>query len=129
MELIRGQMVFLAGSVVSGFAVMGCYEIVRVLRALFHLKTVGKFMLDTIYFLVAAVFVFQMVFLCNYGTLRIFFGIAFVMGAAACHVVLGRSVSTGILRVIWGIRRKIIQPCVRKCKRLLKEMKKTKKKP
>ena len=59
MELIRGQMVFLAGSVVSGFAVMGCYEIVRVLRALFHLKTVGKFMLDTIYFLVAAVFVFQ----------------------------------------------------------------------
>ena len=68
MELIRGQMVFLAGSVVSGFAVMGCYEIVRVLRALFHLKTVGKFMLDTIYFLVAAVFVFQMVFLCNYGT-------------------------------------------------------------
>ena len=103
--------------------------IVRVLRALFHLKTVGKFMLDTIYFLVAAVFVFQMVFLCNYGTLRIFFGIAFVMGAAACHVVLGRSVSTGILRVIWGIRRKIIQPCVRKCKRLLKKMKKTKKKP
>lgn len=72
MELIRGQMVFLAGSVVSGFAVMGCYEIVRVLRALFHLKTVGKFILDTIYFLVAAVFVFQMVFLCNYGTLRIF---------------------------------------------------------
>ena len=110
---------------VSGFAVMGCYEIVRVLRALFHLKTVGKFMLDTIYFLVAAVFVFQMVFLCNYGTLRIFFGIAFVMGAAACHVVLW----TGILRVIWGIRRKLIQPCVRKCKRLLKKMKKTKKKP
>ena len=100
-----------------------------VLRALFHLKTVGKFILDTIYFLVAAVFVFQMVFLCNYGTLRIFFGIAFVLGAAACHVVLGRSVSRGILRVIWGIRRKIIQPCVRKCKRLLKKMKKTKKNP
>lgn len=108
MELIRGQMVFLAGSVVSGFAVMGCYEIVRVLRALFHLKTVGKFMLDTIYFLVAAVFVFQMVFLCNYGTLRIFFGIAFVMGAAACHVVLGRSVSTVFFGYL-GNTPKIIQ--------------------
>lgn len=114
---------------VSGFAVMGCYEIVRVLRGLFHLKTVGKFILDTIYFLVAAVMVFQMVFLCNYGTLRIFFGIAFVLGAAAYYVVLGRSVSRGILRAIWGIRRKIIQPCVRNCKRLLKRMKKNKKTP
>lgn len=95
MELIRGQMVFLAGSVVSGFAVMGCYEMVRVLRALFHLKTVGKFMLDTIYFLVAAVFVFQMVFLCNYGTLRIFFWHCFCNGSGSLSCRVGEKCVDG----------------------------------
>ncbi len=51
-------MVFLAGSVVSGFAVMGCYELVRVLRSVFRLKRLGKFIFDTIYFSIAAVLVF-----------------------------------------------------------------------
>lgn len=80
---------------VSGFAVMGCYEIVRVLRALFHLKTVGKFILDTIYFLVAAVLVFQMVFLCNYGDAADFFWHRFCTGSG------GLSCRAGKKRVAW----------------------------
>ncbi|MGN1206641.1 MAG: spore cortex biosynthesis protein YabQ [Eubacterium sp.] len=129
MEMIRGQMVFLAGSVVSGFAVMGCYEIVRVVRRVLRLKTIGKWMVDTIYFLVAAILVFKMIFLCNQGTLRIFFGIAFVLGAVAYHRIFGTAVSRGIIWVISGMCQKIIQPCVRKCKRLLKKIKKSEKKP
>ena len=129
MEMIRGQMVFLAGSVVSGFAVMGCYELVRVLRSVFRLKRLGKFIFDTIYFSIVAVLVFQMVFLCNHGTLRIFFGAAFVLGAIAYHKIFGTAVSRGVIWLLSGMCRKIIQPCVRKRKRLLKKFKKSEKKP
>lgn len=128
MEMIRSQMVFLAGSLISGFAVMACYEVVRVLRQVFHLKTKRKWLLDTLFFLIAAIMVFRMIFICNFGTMRIFFVVAFGLGGVAYHHIFGNAISRGVIRAIFWIRRKIMQPCVRKCKRLLKKTKKNQKK-
>lgn len=110
MEVIRGQLVFLCGSFLSGMAVMLAYECVNVLRGLFRLRTLGKLLLDLFFFSVSSFMVFQMIFLCNDGMLRGFFVFAFGTGAVMYRKTFGTSLSAWILRTIRWIIRQVLRP-------------------
>lgn len=100
MEAIKNQLIFLLGSFLSGFGVMLAYEVVNVLCRLFHFRIVGRLLLDVFYFAVAGICVFRMVFLCNQGTLRSFFVVAFAIGAILYRKTFGERISEWCVRVI-----------------------------
>ncbi len=70
MDEIKSQVIFLLGSFISGVAVMLAYEIINIIRGLFRPGIVGKLFLDVMFFTVSGICVFQMIFLCNTGTIR-----------------------------------------------------------
>lgn len=129
MDEIKKQLIFLLGSFLSGFAVMLAYELVNIFRGLFRPGIVWKLVVDVLFFAVSAVLVFQMVFLCNNGTIRSFFIFAFGSGAILYRKAFGTMLSSLIVRVIKKVYRLIKQPYVWICEKILKNLKKNEKKP
>lgn len=129
MAEIKNQLIFLLGSFLSGVAVMFAYEAVNIFRGLFRPRTAGKFIIDVLFFTVSAVFVFRMIFLCNNGTIRSFFLFAFGAGALLYHKTLGTSVSAFCVRLIRRMIHRISRPFVWFCRKVLKKVKKSEKKP
>ncbi len=110
MEEIRRQIVFLLGSFLSGVAVFLAYEVVNVFRGLFRPGVLGKLVMDVLFFLVSGVCVFRMVFLCNNGTLRSFFVVAFAAGALLYRETFGVRLSGFIVRVIRWVFHQFSRP-------------------
>lgn len=129
MEEIKGQLVFLLGSFLSGVAVMFAYEVVNVIRGLFRPGVVGRLFLDVVFFVISGVCVFQMIFLCNNGTIRSFFIFAFGGGAILYRKTLGTLISDLIVKAIKKICHLISYPFVCICRKILKKFKKSEKKP
>lgn len=129
MEEIKSQLVFLLGSFLSGVAVMFAYEAVNVFRGLVRPGIVGKLAADLLFFAVSAVLVFQMIFLCNNGTIRSFFLLAFGTGAVLYRRTFGTVVSRLIVKGARKLIHVISRPFVWCCGKLLKKMKKSEKKP
>lgn len=129
MAEIKNQLIFLLGSFLSGVAVMFAYEAVNIFRGLFRPRTVGKFIVDVLFFTVSAVFVFRMIFLCNNGTIRSFFLFAFGAGALLYRRAFGTAISGFCVRLIRKVIHIISRPFVCFCKKILKKFKKNEKKP
>lgn len=129
MAEIKNQLIFLMGSFLSGVAVMFAYEAVNIFRGLFRPRVVGKFIADVLFFAVSAVFVFQMIFLCNNGTIRGFFLFAFGAGALLYRRTFGTAISGFCVRLIRKVIHIISRPFVCFCKKILKKSKKNEKKP
>lgn len=129
MEEIRGQLVFLLGSFLSGVAVMLAYELVNIFRGLFRPGVVTRFVVDVLFFLISGILVFQMIFLCNNGTIRSFFVFAFGAGAILFHKTIGTRISDILVRGIRKGARLISRPFSLFCKKILKIFQKNEKKP
>lgn len=129
MEEIKKQLVFLLGSFLSGVAVLLAYEMVNIIRGLFRPGVIGRLLLDVIFFLVSGVCVFQMIFLCNNGTIRSFFVFAFGAGAVLYRKTMGTLLSDLVVKGIRKICCLISRPFSFICKKILKKIKKSEKKP
>lgn len=106
MEEIKNQLVFLLGSFLSGVLVMLAYEAVNVFRGLFRPGVFIKLVLDVLFFVISGVCVFQMIFLCNNGTIRSFFVFAFGAGAVLYRKTVGTLLSdltVKIVRKLWHL--------------------------
>lgn len=110
MDEIKNQLVFLLGSFLSGLAVMFAYEAVNIFRGLFRPGIVGKLIMDVLFFIVSGVCVFQMIFLCNNGTIRSFFLFAFGAGAILYRKTFGTKISELCVRGIRKILGWIFRP-------------------
>lgn len=100
MEEIKNQLVFLLGSFLSGVFVMLAYEAVNVFRGLFRPGVFSKLVVDVLFFVISGVCVFQMIFLCNNGTIRSFFVFAFGAGAVLYRKTVGTRLSDLIVKIV-----------------------------
>ncbi len=129
MDEIKNQIVFLLGSFLSGVAVMFAYEGVNILRGLFRLRTAGRLIADVLFFVISGICVFRMIFLCNHGTIRSFFVFAFAAGALLYRKTFGTKISEFCLHVFRKVFHVVSRPFAFFCKKILKKMKKSEKKP
>ncbi len=110
MEEIKNQLVFLLGSFLSGVFVMLAYEAVNVFRELFRPGVFGKLVADVLFFAISGVCVFQMIFLCNNGTIRSFFVFAFGAGALLYRKTVGTRISDLIVKAVRKVWHLITRP-------------------
>ena len=127
MDAIKSQVIFLLGSFISGVAVMLAYEIINIIRGLFRPGIVGKLFLDVMFFTVSGICVFQMIFLCNNGTIRSFFIFAFGAGANLFRKTFGTKISNLCVRAIQKTFRLLTRPLLFLCKQFTKIIKKREK--
>ena len=100
MEEIKNQLIFLLGSFLSGILVMLAYEAVNIFRGLFRPGVFGRLFLDVVFFIICGVCVFQMIFLCNNGTIRSFFVFAFGAGAILYRKTVGTLLSDLFVKMV-----------------------------
>ena len=100
MEEIKNQLIFLLGSFLSGILVMLAYEAVNIFRGLFRPGVFGRLFLDVVFFIISGVCVFQMIFLCNKGTIRSFFVFAFGAGAILYRKTVGTLLSDLFVKMV-----------------------------
>lgn len=127
MDAIKNQVIFLLGSFLSGVAVMLAYEIINIIRGLFRPGIVGRLFLDVIFFTVSGICVFQMIFLCNNGTIRSFFVFAFGAGAVLFRKTFGTRISSLCVRAVQKTFRLLTRPLLFLCKQFTKIIKKREK--
>ena len=126
MEEIKSQLIFLLGSFLSGVFVMLAYEVVNIFRGLFRPGVIGRFCMDVIFFVLSGVCVFQMIFLCNNGTIRSFFVFAFGAGAFLYRKTMGTLLSDLFVKAVRKIVYLLTRPFVFLCRKLQKKRKKKK---
>lgn len=100
MEEIKNQLIFLLGSFLSGILVMLAYEAVNIFRGLFRPGVFGRLFLDVVFFIISGVCVFQMICLCNNGTIRSFFVFAFGAGAILYRKTVGTLLSDLFVKMV-----------------------------
>lgn len=105
MELILGQLRYFSVSLLYGIGLMLVYDGFLVFR---HFVKHGRFFLlleDWLFWLLASLFVFQMVFEMNYGIIRSFFVISLVAGMVCYKKLVSKYIIYGICAVITWIFR------------------------
>lgn len=127
MDEIKSQVIFLLGSFISGVAVMFAYEIINIIRGLFRPGIVGRLFLDVIFFTVSGICVFQMIFLCNNGTIRSFFIFAFGAGAILFRKTFGTKISSLCVRAVQKTFQLLARPLLFLCRKVSKITKKREK--
>lgn len=127
MDEIKSQVIFLLGSFISGVAVMLAYEIINIIRGLFRPGIVGRLILDVMFFTASGICVFQMIFLCNNGTIRSFFIFAFAAGAILFRKTFGTKISDLCVRAVQKTFRFLTRPLLFACKKFRKLIKKSEK--
>lgn len=127
MDEIKSQVIFLLGSFISGVAVMLAYEIINIIRGLFRPGIVGRLFLDVIFFAVSGICVFQMIFLCNNGTIRSFFIFAFGAGAILFRKTFGTKISSLCVRAVQKTFQLLSRPLLFLCRKVSKITKKREK--
>lgn len=121
MEEIKSQLIFLLGSFLSGVFVMLAYEVVNIFRGLFRPGVIGRFFMDVIFFVLCGVCVFQMIFLCNNGTIRSFFVFAFGAGAILYRKTVGTLLSDLFVKAVKKIGYLLSRPFVYLCRKMRKK--------
>jgi hypothetical protein len=80
----------------------------------------ARLVTDWLFWMGAAVFVFQLIFDLNYGIMRSFFVVSFVGGM----LVYRKTVGDRFVRLISALLHQIFRPCVWFCKKIRKREKK-----
>lgn len=109
MEAIRVQLIYVLGGFLSGIAVFLGYELIRIIRALEHLKVVGRLFWDVLYFGICAGIEFRYILQWNQGEIRLYFFAAFLAGGIIFRYLVRDYISGSIVKGILYI--------VKKCKK------------
>lgn len=125
MEMILGQLRYFGASLLWGIALMFLYDLLEVFRCKIRHGRLWLLLEDWLFWLVAAVFVFQMIFALNYGIIRNFFVLSLIGGMALYRAIVKRRVICGILSIISFVMR----PYVWIAGKIRKKHGKSKKKP
>ena len=80
MEMIVGQLRYFGASFLWGVVLMFGYDFILVFRRKVRHGRVGRAVEDWLFWAVAALLVFQMIFTLNYGVIRSFFVASFIAG-------------------------------------------------
>ena len=121
MEMIQGQLWYVGASFLWGVVLMFFYDFLLAARQRFHHGKVWILVEDWLFWAVAALLVFQMIFALNNGIIRSFFVIAFVCGMYGYRKLAKKHVQKGILG-FFGV---IFRPYVWILKKIHKIRKKT----
>lgn len=105
MEMIIGQLQYFGASFLYGVLLMFVYDFVRVFRCKVRHPVAARLAEDWIFWLVAAIFVFQMIFALNNGIMRSFFVVSFVGGLVSYRKLMKDHLVHAILAVIHFIFR------------------------
>lgn len=100
MEMIIGQLQYFGASFLWGIVLMFLYDFLEVFRCRVHHGKVWLFIEDWLFWLVAAVFVFQMIFALNHGIIRSFFILSFIGGMMLYRGLVKRHLICAVLAVI-----------------------------
>lgn len=121
MEMIIGQLQYFGASFLWGIVLMFLYDFLEVFRCKVHHGKVWLFIEDWLFWLVAAVFVFQMIFALNHGIIRNFFILSFIGGMGLYRGLVKRRFICAVLAVISFICRPFVwfrkKICLKKEKR------------
>ena len=105
MEMIIGQLRYFGASFLLGFLLMFLYDFLEIFRCKVHHGRVWLFVEDWLFWLVAAVFVFQMIFALNHGIIRSFFILSFIGGMSLYRGLVKKRFICGVLAVFDFISR------------------------
>lgn len=109
MEMIHGQLMYVAASFLSGLILMAVYDGIRAFRRLVRHGRCARFVEDWLFWAVSAVVVFQMIFALNNGILRSFF----VLASAGGMLLWRKLAGDHIVRAITAVVRLIVRPFAR----------------
>lgn len=99
MEMIQGQLWYVGASLFWGVLLMFVYDFILVARQRFHHGKVWILLEDWLFWTVAALLVFQMIFALNNGIIRSFFVVAFVLGMYGYRKLAKKHVQKGIYNI------------------------------
>lgn len=105
MDMITGQIQYFGASFLWGAALMFAYDFILVFRCKIRHSTAGRLVEDWLFWLTAAVLVFQMIFALNNGIIRSFFVASFVGGLFLYRLLVGRRLIRLILAILHAISR------------------------
>ena len=108
MEMIIGQLQYFGASFLWGIVLMFLYDFLEIFRCKVHHGKFWLFIEDWLFWLVAAVFVFQMIFALNYGIIRSFFILSFIGGMGVYRGLVKRRFICAVLAVISFICRPFV---------------------
>ena len=116
MELITGQLWYVGASFLWGAVLMFVYDFILAFRGTKKHSIVRLLLEDWVFWGIAAIFVFQMIFALNDGMLRSFFVIAFLLGMTGYRKLVKKRVQKAIrsfvsfmLHPYHWIKKKLIQ--------------------
>jgi len=99
MEMIQGQLCYVGASFLWGAVLMFVYDFILTARRRFPHGKVLLLVEDWLFWAVASLFVFQMIFALNNGIIRSFFVIAFILGMFLYRKIAKNHVQRGIYAV------------------------------
>lgn len=105
MEMIQGQLWYVGASFLWGVVLMFFYDFLLTVRQRFRHGKVWILVEDWLFWAVAALLVFQMIFALNNGIIRSFFVIAFVFGMYGYRKLVKKHVQKGVNRFFGAISR------------------------
>lgn len=111
MEAIVGQLQYVLASFAWGVALMFFYDFILVFRYMKKHGRFGVFIEDWIFWAVAAILVFRMIFALNNGVLRSFFVFAFLLGMVGYRRVVKERLQKGVVTVCHWIVRPYVWVC------------------
>ena len=116
---ISEESMLIVMSVYGGLVLVLCYDVIRILRRIFHVGFIRIIIEDIIFWTVAAIFMFNIYLKYNYGRPR-FFSIILTMGTMfAFEWFIGRKIIDVLALKINKILRKIVKP-LKKAVKLIK---------
>lgn len=121
MEMIWSQIWYVSASFLWGVVLMFVYDFILAARCRIRHGKIWTLLEDWVFWAVAALFVFQMIFALNNGIIRSFFVLAFIGGMYGYRRVAKDHVQKGIL-AIFSL---IFRPYVWILKKIRKKRKKS----
>lgn len=125
MEMIWGQLAYFGASFLWGAVLMFVYDFVEVFRRRVKHGKAARLIEDWLFWLIAAVFVFQMIFALNNGIIRNFFILSFFLGMFLYRKI----VKDRVVRFILFIFHTIFRPYVWILEKIRKKQSKKRKSP
>lgn len=108
MEMILGQLQYFAASFLWGVLLMFIYDFILAFRYKVRHRWPARLAEDLLFWAVAALFVFQMIFALNYGILRNFFVISFIGGMFLYRKLAQKHVVRAVIAIFHAIFRPFV---------------------
>lgn len=125
MEMIWGQLAYFGASFLWGVVLMFFYDFLEVFRHKVKHGKAARFIEDWLFWLIAAILVFQMIFALNNGIIRNFFILSFFVGM----ILYRKIVKDRVVRLILFIIHTIFRPYVWIQEKIRKKQKEKEKSP